>query len=80
MEPNCSRPKRRVYMRPPVDPNGTVGEEIEEWAATFIQAVLGDSEHRVQPSDLLDTGATEQDDFDPAIREWLDVTSESEWP
>ena len=35
-----------------------------------------DPDYKVQPDDLLSTGATEQDDFDPDIAEWADVTSD----
>lgn len=33
-------------------------------------------DYRLMPEHLIDTGATEQDDFDPDIAEWADATSE----
>ena len=55
----------------------TTAEEVE----TRIRSIPGmtpgyDPSYRVTNADLLDTGATEQDDFDPELDEWEGVTSE----
>jgi hypothetical protein len=54
----------------------TTTEDVESQIRLVPGMTAGyDPNYRVTPGDLLDTGATEQDDFDPDIVEWADVTT-----